>query len=185
MLFYTKNPLVLPSYDTVKDEEGKGNWAVNKYYKWPYSFFYRKKLNLILGLIGNDYYHNILDFGAGPGIFRPALKKKALFVVSCNTVDEINDRWKFDAVVCASVLEFCDLEQVLPILKNCLKVSRGKLYVASPLKNRLTNLYFKLINDNTKRNSHTEIKDAISKHFKIYAYRTWMNLYFALKASAR
>ena len=183
MLHSTQARLILPPYEDMKEYEGKGNWAIGKYYKPPFSFFYKKKLKLILSLFPKDkIYHNILDFGSGPGIFLPSLKKKALFVKGYEPGDIIDSRWRFEAIVCSSVLEFVNLESTFSLLYSLLKPG-GHIYIGSPMKSRLTNAYFKLIGDKNYRSSHTTITSELKHYFKVEEYREWMNLYFVLRAS--
>jgi len=167
----------------MKEYEGQGNWAISKYYKLPFSFFYRKKLKMILASFPKDkVYQNILDFGCGPGIFWPALKKKALFVKGYEPGDIIDPRWRFEAIVCSSVLEFTNLDQSLTLIYNLLK-DKGHLYIGSPMKTPLSNLYFKLIGDKNYRTSHKKIITSVRKLFTIEEYTEWMNLYFVLRVS--
>ena len=174
--------LALPKYETLKQFEGKGNFAINKYYQFPYRFFYRHKLKMIISLMPKGtIYRNILDFGCGPGIFTKELKKHALAVKSIDTLSELDSRWSFDAVVCSSVLEFAMLDVTLRALKNVLK-SSGALFVASPMETPLSNLYFNLIKDKYCRNSHEEIIKKVSVYFSITEMKTWFGFYFALKA---
>ena len=182
-MLHSFTPLKLPPYSSLKHLEGQGNYAISKYYKLPYRFFYRYKLRMILGLMPKGViYHNILDFGSGSGIFELALKKHALFVKQLDLNSIIDRRWKFDAIVCSSVLEFCQFPYTTSLLSDFLKPG-GKLYIASPMETKLTRLYFKLIKDKNKRNSHAKILSEISKQFRIEKYHSWMNLYFALRAS--
>ena len=175
--------LRLPSYSSLKEYEGKGNYAIEKYYKFPYRLFYRKKLRMIVDLMEKDkVFHNILDYGSGPGIFTPELKKHALFVKSFDLNDVLDPRWRYDAVVCSSFLEFSELHFTLETIKKLLNPG-GKLFIGSPMKTGVSNLYFKLIGDKNKRHSHNKILSEVSKQFKLEKYSTWMNLYFALRAS--
>lgn len=179
------NPLssiTLPPYASVARYEGKGNYAIDKYYKLPYRFFYRHKLKMIIDLMQKDHiYQNILDYGSGPGIFMYELKKHALFVHQFNRFYKIDSRVRFELVICASVLEFCKLEETLSEIKSIIRPG-GKLIVASPQSNKLTRLYFRLIQDTYKRHSEDDIIAAVSKLFQIEEYKSWCGLYFALRA---
>jgi 2-polyprenyl-3-methyl-5-hydroxy-6-metoxy-1,4-benzoquinol methylase len=177
------NNLTLPPYKSLSHLEGKGNWAIRKYYQWPYSFFYRHKLKMIIKMMAPGMpYYNILDFGAGPGIFTLELNKHAYFVKSFDLKDPIDLRWQFDVIVCASVLEFVHhLDPTVQFLRKVLKPD-GLLLVASPIDSALSRFYFRQIKDKNKRHSHKFIIQTISKHFKITEKRNWLNLYFSLKA---
>ena len=183
-MLHNSKALKLPPYSTLKPYEGQGNYAIGKYYKYPYRFFYRKKLKMIVNLMPqNKIYHNILDYGAGPGIFTEELKRHALFVKGFEPTDTFDTRWRYDAVVCASVLEFTTLGYVLPLIKNILN-RKGVLYVGSPMDTSFSRIYYKLIKDYNNRQSHTRIVSELKKYFKIEEYKEWMNLYFALRATA-
>lgn len=171
------NRLKLPEYSSLERYEGRGNYALKKYYQFPYSFFYRHKLKMIVNLM-HEKYKNILDFGCGPGIFTPELKKYALFVIDLEKNDPINPFWKFDCIVCASVLEFCELEPTLMTLKKLLN-PKGVLLIASPMKNMITSLYLK----ENGRHSHDQITSAVSKKFRIMEYHAWLGLYFSIRAT--
>lgn len=174
--------LTLPKYENVKSLDGTGNFAVDRYYKFPFSFFYRMKLRLILSMFEKGYiYRNILDFGCGKAnILKPELSKRALNVVSIDQQDHLDPRSKFDVIICGSILEFVDLEPVCQSLRHYVHPT-GMIIVSSPLQNLFTNLYFKAIGDRWKRHSHKEIVDCLSKYFFIVKYRTWLGLYFVLK----
>lgn len=173
--------IALPPYPSLKRYEGKGNWAIKKYYQWPYSLFYRHKLKMIVEMLGKKKHNNILDFGAGPGIFTKELSKHAISVKSFDLGDVMDLRWKFDVIVCASVLEFVPLEHTLKLLKALMK-PKGILIVGSPMDSKFSRAYFKFIKDKNTRYSHQEIIEAMEKVFGIVAEKSWMNLYFTAKA---
>lgn len=159
--------------------EGLGNYAVSRYYKLPFKPFYRHKFKMIIDMMGGEKFNRILDFGSGSGIFRSELQRHANFVM-CIDKSSQRPKIKFDAIVCASVLEFCDLGTTLSELKSMLKEG-GYLFIASPMRSKLSNLYFKLINDGNKRNSHQDIKAAVEQFFYVRSYTEWCNLYFSMK----
>lgn len=170
-------------YSDLKQFEGKGNYAIWKYYKLPYSFFYRKKLKMIVSLMPKGkIYRNILDYGSGPGIFEEELNCHALSVKKFEIGETIDPRWRFEAIVCASVLEFTDLKTTIMLLKNLL-MPQGVLYVGSPMQTFLSKTYFKAIGDKNRRRHHDKIIHEISRELRIEKYITWMNLYFAIRAS--
>jgi len=147
------HPLALPDRRLISHLEGKGNYAIGKYYDWPYAPFYQKKLRMALGMMGKRIYNNCLDFGSGPGIFLPELKKRCTSVVKFDKDDAVHPRWKFDLVVCASVLEFVHLDFTMKLLKS-LMYPFAKLVVASPMDTKLTRLYYRSIKDKNVRHSH-------------------------------
>jgi len=173
-------PLTLPERSQIIKHEGLGNYAISKYYQFPYSFFYQYKLRMILSMMKGEKCSKILDYGAGPGIFTPELRKWGK-VVSVDISDQISPLWKFDLIICSSVLEFTYLDHTLRLLKSLLNKD-GKIIVASPIKSKLSNIYFGSINDQKVRHSHLEIQSAVFKQFKIERYEEWLSLYFVLKA---
>ncbi len=178
--------LTLPPYRTVEKFEGQGNYAVCRYYFWPFRFFYRHKLKMIVKMLEKGkIYRNILDFGAGPAkIFQGELSKHALRVKCVDYKEEIPHNAKFDVIVCASVLEFTDLEKTID--KLCTANARsGMIIVASPLKNWLTTLYFKLIGDKNKRHTRFDIEKALLRYYYILEEKKWLGLYFCLKGSPK
>ena len=173
-----------PPLSSIKHFEGKGNFAVRKYYDFPFLFFYRHKLKMIVDMMGDDKFDRILDFGAGSGIFHTELIKHAKSVTCVNEDSKLNPDWRFDAIICASVLEFCHLYSTVSRLHSLLNPG-GVLYVASPMDTKFSNFYFKAIKDTKMRHSHELIKSVVSSKFKIEEYKEWMGLYFALKAVKR
>ena len=174
--------LTLPKYDEVKALEGTGPFAVSKYYKFPWNIFYCFKLWMIVQDLPKKKTKNILDFGAGRAkIFHEELQKHAERVLSVEKKEELDLRWRFDVVVCASSLEFMYLKTALAAIK-CVIHDKGTLIVASPMDTWLTRLYFKLIGDTYTRNTHNDIIEAVQKYFTIEKCRRWMGLYFCLKA---
>lgn len=179
MLHRLLHRVQLPPYAEVARFEGKGNWAVKKYYQLPQCIFYKKKLKMIANELLHKNWGSILDFGAGFGIFEPELKRHARYVYSVNEGDPIDWRWKFDAIVCASSLEFCHLDFTVKNLRNMCK-KNSVLIVASPMKSFLSGLYFKRIKDANVRHGHKEIKEVIARYFTIKKYKTWFGLYFLI-----
>lgn len=173
-----------PPLSSIKHLEGKGNFAVSKYYKWPFRPFYRHKFKMIVDMMGDNYYQRILDFGAGSGIFNTELMCHANYVTSIDKDSAFNPTWRFDAIICASVLEFTHLYSTVYMLSKFLN-HNGTLYVASPMESKASRFYFQLIGDEHIRHSQEVIKQAVNKHFEIKEYKEWMGLYFALKATKR
>ena len=172
--------LTLPNYEVIKEYEGKGNHAVSKYYKFPFAYFYQKKLKLILREM-RVRYKNIMDFGAGPGIFVPELKKRSSSVLAYEPEQLIDPRWKFDLIVCASVLEFCELPHTLLVIRSMM-TKDSEMIVSSPMDSWITRLYFWLIGDKTLRHSHTLIHNHIDRYFHVETYKKWFGIYFVIRA---
>lgn len=176
--------LALPSYESVKHLEGGGNYAIGRYYKWPFSIFYQKKLRMILDMMDGRIYDNLLDYGAGPAnMFGEELGKHCHRLVSFDTSSVMNKDWRFSAIVCASVIEFMpDPWATLHLLDTMLK-SKGHIYIASPMMTPLTRFYFKMIGDKQFRWPHFYLKKLVEARFVIHDYKEWNGLYFAIKAS--
>lgn len=172
--------LDLPPYHTLQRFEGRGNYAIWKYYQWPYRFFYRKKLKMILELI-TTRGGKCLDFGAGPGIFTKTLTNNFATVKSLDRQDSIDPRWRFNTIVCGSVLEFVDLVPVLHTLRGMLAAG-GELIVGSPMNTFLSRLYLR---DGKTRHSHEKIIEAVSKVFHVERINYWFGLYFGLRARCK
>lgn len=177
--------IALPPYELVKKFEGQGNWAVKKYYQFPFNIFYKKKFKMIIDMLTpGKIYRNILDYGGGPAeIFKKELGKHAMSVTSYN-LPLIDSRWRFDVIILGSVLEFTKPAEVLQKLRGAL-APKGLIIIASPMKNFFTDLYFKLVGDKNSRLSHQTMKYEIDIHFRILDYKTWLGLYFVCKAERR
>lgn len=135
---------------------------------------------MVIGLMRGRYYKRLLDFGSGPGIFQKELKLHSAKVRKYEIGDWWHPQWSFDCVICASVLEFVQLNQTLKLISSVMR-PKGDLIVASPLDNALTKFLFRSIGDTKPRKSHKEIMAAVSKYFKVLEYKEWFGVYFALK----
>ncbi len=172
--------LALPPYESIKALEGSGNFAVKKYYQFPYSFFYQKKLKMVLGYLKSRDLA-ILDFGCGEArILELSLGQYPNAVYFADKTEDINTDVKYDVIICSSVLEFVDLKYTLKFLKTILKPT-GYMIVASPMSTLLTETYFTIIGDPHTRNSHQLIYQEVSKIFRISEYKEWLGLYFSFK----
>lgn len=175
--------LALPPYESVKHLEGKGGYAVDKYYRHPYKFFYKKKLEMVLSyLTPGRLYMSILDFGCGQAkILLPSLQRRACFVDSVDRIEDVDTKADYSVIVCASVLEFVDLPRYLKVLREALH-KNGMLIVASPMQTFFAEYYFHLIKDRKRRHSHKDILATVRKHFYVSGYKEWFGLYFSFKA---
>lgn len=183
MLDCITHPLKFPSYSSVKHYEGKGNWTVEKYYKLPYRFFYRHKIRMIERMLRGRKYKTIVDFGCGPGLFKDEWLKYGKNVHLVDTLEDFRGH-KADLTVCSSVMEFVNLDHTF--MKLAEHTNRnGDIIVASPMATELSEFYFNLIGDRTKRNTHQDILSAMSKHFDIRNYKHWMDLYFCVMGKKR
>jgi hypothetical protein len=174
--------ITLPPYSQVEKYEGLGNFAIGKYYKFPYNIFYTMKFKLIVSLLSDHLYKNILDFGSGPAeIFRPELKKHGLVVTCLDRENELDIRSSYDLIVCASVLEFVWLQTTIARLRRVCK-ENGSIIICSVCDNWMTRLYFRLIGDENTRHSKSEIMSHVNKYFKVVQEKSWMGLYWVCKA---
>ena len=162
--------LKLPSYNQVAKYEGQGNWAVDKYYKWPHRFFYRHKLKMCVDMIKDNHYYNTLDFGSGYGIMTKELLKYSDRVISHDRTDVIDLKWGFDLIIALSVMEFVNLDKTVSTFKTLMD-NKSELIIVSPMSNWITRKYFNFIKDYNVRNSHQEIKEAVESKFKIKEYK--------------
>ena len=146
-----------------------------KYYIYPWRYFYRHKVRMIEKQIREQRFNSILDFGSGPGLMRNEWEKHAKEVILFDKESE-NDVYfpPVSIAICASIMEFVNLKYTFEKLANSTK----EIIVASPMQNRLSKLYFKLIGDKNMRHSNQEIMDEMIKHFYIKHYESWMGLYF-------
>ena len=179
------NSLLLPKLETISYLEGKGNFAVRKYYKWPERIFYRHKLKMILDLMDvGRVYKSTLDFGAGPAkILEKSLKSRSWKYTAIDH-DDAQPIDKFDLIVCGSVLEFVNLDETLKYFKSHL-LNGGHIIGASPMDTALSRFYFKKIGDSLKRNNHKSIMQALKKHFHVVDNQEWLGLYFSFKATQK
>ena len=176
--------LALPPYSQLERYEGLGNYALWKYYNFPYSYFYQAKLKLMVNLMKEDGYRNAMDFGSGPGIFRNELLLHSGTVIKVDKWTKFDPRWRFDLIICGSVLEFVELMPTLHLLRSVLDY-RGDIIIASPMETFFSRLYFKLIKDSNYRHSHKKIIESIRSVFKIEKIRYWNQLYFAVRAKIK
>lgn len=176
------HPIKFPPYRSVAHYEGMGNWAVDKYYKWPLRYFYRHKIRMIERMLRSRRYTNIMDFGGGPGLFHEEWKKYGKNIYTINEYMSFPIE-KMDLIICASVMEFVELD-MFQSLSNCLNPG-GDIIVASPMSTEFSTFYFGLINDRNYRHSHHKIINQMSKVFNLRHYKTWADLYFCAMGKKR
>lgn len=175
--------LTLPPYKLVQEFEGKGNYAVKKYYQFPFNIFYLKKFRMILDMMGAFRVARIMDFGCGPArLLKQELTKRSFYPVTCiDEGDTISEKTKYDTIVCASVLEFTAVSITVEELRDALS-PLGHLIVASPLDSWLSRFYFWIIGDKWPRRPNAYVLSTIYKYFDVIEYKEWFGLYFVLKA---
>lgn len=183
MLDHLTNPLKFPKYSSVAHLEGHGNYAVEKYYKWPYRYFYRHKIRMIERMLRGRSYRNIIDFGCGPGLFTDQWHEYSEDVILVDKESSL-DKLSVDLIICASVMEFVPLDETFNRLAMTLETG-GDIIVASPMQNSLSRFYFNKIKDKIPRNSHQSIFSEMSSYFNIRHYTTWLGLYFCAMGKKR
>jgi len=161
-----------------------------RYYYWPLvGWFYRKRLEMMLDIIGDGPYESILEVAYGSGVFMPTLARlcrslhgidlhdkvdivqKTLGkgnvraqLVSGNALNMPYENERFDCVVCVSMLEHVVnpgdfIDEMLRILK-----SGGVLALGFPCRNPAMNIFFKMLGFNPRKihpSSHKDILNAL------------------------
>ena len=177
MLDSITHPLRFPPYRSVAHHESEGNWAIKKYYQWPYRYFYRHKIRMIERALRGKRYEAAIDFGSGPGILT---KQWFQYVPTVHCVDKhyVMPKDKVGLIICSSVMEFVDdLDETFKSLAEHLNKD-GDIVVASPMDTDITKIYFSAIGDRELRHSHQDILSSMSRYFNIRSYKTWAELYF-------
>ena len=175
--------LLLPPLSTISHLEGTGNFAVSKYYHWPWAPIYQTKLKMMLELLDTRrMYRSTLDYGCGAAqIMRPTLEKLSDKITSVDK-DDAEPIGKFDLIICGSVLEFVNLDETLHFFQKHL-AQGGQIVGASPMDTPMTRLY--LISDLNKRHSHHYIMRKLKEYFNVTHSSSWLGLYFSFKAVAK
>lgn len=131
-------------------------------------YFYRRRLVLTAGLLGDRVFGRMLEIGSGSGILLPFLSHRAQFLVASDihpkmsTVSLSADNAKnigycrcdakslpfadgvFDCVVCVSVLEFVmPLEEATKEIRRVLK-PQGIAVVGAPVSGAIMKLWYSL-----------------------------------------
>lgn len=167
------------------------------YYKRATSWFYRRRLAMVLAHLDDApwAYGDLLDIGFGSGIMIPEECRRARRVSGIDLHDKIDqvrerlaaqgvradlkhgsiDAIPFpdasqDAVVCLSVLEHLhDLDGALREIRRVMRP--GAVFTAGfPAKNRLTGLLFAALGfemDHIHPSGHTQILAALRRHFDV------------------
>lgn len=175
MLDHISHPLSFPKYSKVKHHENRGNWAVKKYYFWPWRFFYRHKVRMIERAIRGDRFNSLMDFGAGPGILTLQWNKYAHEVYSIN--EGHSQLPNVNMTICSSVMEFVPLKETFEMLSK----HTNEIIIASPMKSALSDYYFRLIEDKAVRHSHEQITSEMARYFSINYYKDWGGMYFVAR----
>ena len=179
MLDCISHPLTFPKYSSVKHLEKQGNYALSKYYFYPFRWFYRHKVRMIEQALRGKRFKSITDFGSGPGLMTQEWSKYADKIY---LIDEKHKELpKVDMTICASVMEFVPLNETFEKLAEFTK----EIIVASPMKTAFSWSYFTLINDNHKRHSHQEITAEMTRYFSVNYNKEWAGLYFCARGMKR
>lgn len=182
------------------------------YYYYPFiGYFYKKRLTMVLNLVQRRDFDSILDIGYGCGILFPTLNQAAKHlygiethgkekdVSSCmqklgvhvnlipgNILDLSSVKRKFDAMVLVSILEHVkEIDKAVEELAG-LQTKGDLVFVGSPVKNRITDLVFRLFRFDYEKHhpsSHKDILRALAKKYDILKLKTfpsWAPLDYAL-----
>ena len=206
--------LILPKKGTLIDTNYED--ILDFYYHPLHKHMYIKRLNMCLSLMKNLKFNSILETGYGSGILFPTLNtvSNELHGIDMHKKnEEVQKRLnnigiktnlisgdilklpyednKFDAIISISILEHIkDLDIVMKEFKRVLKPN-GYLFIGSPIKNKLTDLFFRYTKFNYEEHhpsTHDHIINAVKDNFKIQKLikfpKVPMNysLYFSLSA---
>jgi ubiquinone/menaquinone biosynthesis C-methylase UbiE len=185
-----------------------------------FGILYRKRFRMILDCLGGNK-ENILEIGFGRGLLLPELGSRCSrlygldvhsrievvknmlseeaapnIFLNAGSVTDIPYKNKiFDTVVCISVFEhIVDLKTCFQECSRVLKDS-GELVLGFPVKNRLTDLLFRLLKYDARQihpSSHRDILSAAGERFVLKKSRVYpgllpvdYSLYFAGKFTKR
>jgi ubiquinone/menaquinone biosynthesis C-methylase UbiE len=171
-------------------------FSLNRYYSPLYKFFYLKRFKIVLKLIDNEKFENMLDVGFGSGIFLPTLAKNAqnLYAIDIHQhiglVEEMlkntgarirlkqasalnlpfeND--SFDCITCLSVLEF--IEDTDKAVSEMVRVAKkgAKIIIGAPSVNKLTDFCYKIAGKSGQNQKHysnqNKIITSVKKFWKV------------------
>jgi len=160
------------------------------------SIVYRRRLKNTLRLIEDNRFENLLEIGYGSGIFLPTLSKIAQSVSALDIHTErdavrgLLDNYEisnvtlvsddimkmpfeddeFDACVIVSTLEdIQDSERAVSEIKRVVK-RRGHLYISLPVKNLITDTFFRLVGEDPEEihpSDHRYIFSFLKDNFDI------------------
>jgi SAM-dependent methyltransferase len=175
---------------------------IEYYYKLWTGWLYRRRLEIGLALLGNQYRPRILEVGYGSGILLPTLAARcdALYAVDLhkeiapvqamlaqegcqaelytgNILALDFPSQIFDAVICLSVLEHLVPRDLARAVDEVFRVLRpGGIFVPGfPVRNAATSTFYKLVGfdpSDLHPSGHREIVDAVRARFK-EARLTW------------
>lgn len=172
------------------------NYSTSNYYKPIISYFYLKKIELGLKMLGKRKYQNLLDVGFGAGVILPELSRYAdkiegidihkniaviQEIIKNENLNNVHLQYGnvlnlsfldnyFDAIWCLSTLEFIfDYKKALNEIKRVAK-DNATIIIGFPLTNSLTDFAYSLIgfkNKNEHQNNQKELLEEIEKNFQI------------------
>lgn len=175
-------------------------FALDRYYSLL-KFVYLKRFKIILKLLGQKSYDNLLDIGFGSGLFFPALKTKCQKLYGLDSHPYLTqvekmlkkknisaqlkqgsitqipfDDNQFDAITCLSVLEFInDTDKALAEITRVASPG-AKIIIGAPVNNKITDLCYALIGKKTQNQEHSanqkQIIESIKKHLIIEKIKT-------------
>lgn len=164
------------------------------YYMFGIRYFYLKRFKLAINLMNNSRYDRLIDIGFGSGIFLKELswhcqelygidihsnidkveamlsKENIEATLKQGSIFEIpfEDSY-FDCVVCMSVLEhLINLDKAIYEILRVAK-SNADIILGFPIRNTITNSFFKMVGYEPKEihpSSDIDIISAITDHFR-------------------
>ena len=158
---------------------------------------YTKRLQTIIDIVPPKKFKHILDLGTGSGILIPTLFKmgKSISGIDINenlmhvremllklnihphfTVGDVRDLPyrdnQFDLIICSSVLEHLNKNDLIKSIKTIRKIMKndGYLIIGYPKENWIVKIFFRLIKFNSKDHhlsSYNEIRNVIKSRLRI------------------
>ncbi len=176
---------------------------VSYYYHWLTGPFYRKRLQLAVGMLGDRRYDSLLEVGFGSGILLPELARRSTRLYGVETheeIDAVREMLKaegvnadlrqgnilhleyasgsFDAVVCLSVLEHMSEDELPTAVAELKRVTRlgGTVVTGFPVRNVLTDMFYRLVGFSPRDihpSSHRDIIEGMKRQFASVIVATW------------
>ncbi len=178
-------------------------YSIDSYFKPIRKILFRKRLKMVLKLMGNKEYQNFLDIGLGSGIFLPELSSRTKKLTATDTHKNIEvvkniinsknisanllkadvrqmpfEDNSFDGILCLSVLEFVsDINQAIKEIKRVAR-PKAKIIIGIPVFNPITDLCYKMIGykkyaDSFHKSNHQIIIKAIKENLSIKKIKTY------------
>jgi ubiquinone/menaquinone biosynthesis C-methylase UbiE len=172
------------------------------YFKPLFGFAYRKRLSLALDSLGN-HHDKLLEIGHASGILLPELSRRcnelhAIDIHENNSmvqkmldIEKVDAKLKtgsilnleyskqsFDALICLSVLEFMNKQELITALKEIHRITKdgGKIILGFPKYSKLSDLAFRTLglkSTDLYNCDYTDIEKAIRHEFSNTHISLW------------